>query len=181
MSSKKQRGASLIEFALVLPVFLTLIMGILFYGIAFATQQAVHFAAERGAEAAVSVDPDVLLIDSEQNVNSLVSQLASDRIRGVLGCFPGVDEVLPESGAGVVAIRVAEESACGDDEEGGTAVKICVVDDGADTRHIQVRLSLAFDQLWLGFPRPGFFLTPDVVQATGSAVLAGASDAAGSG
>lgn len=161
-----------------------LIVGILFYGIAFATQQAVNFAAERGAETAVSVDPDTL-VDSDAQVNPLVSRQANSRIRGILGYLPGVDNAFPADGSRVAANLVTEASACGgsSDDDGAITVSICVVDDVAnkDGRRIQVRLSPKFEQLWPGFPQPGFFLTPEFVRATGSASVAEASDANGSG
>jgi len=176
---RQMRGASLIEFALVLPVFLALIVGILFYGIAFTTQQAVNFAAERGAETAVSVDPDSL-VDSDDKVNPLVNTQANSRIRSVLGYFPGVDNAFPANGSKVAATKVADASECGNgsDDDGSTTVNICVISTTANagSRRIQVRLSPKFQDLLRGFPQPGFFLTPEFVRATGSAVVAEPSD-----
>jgi len=176
----QQTGATLIEFALVFPVFLVILFGIVFYGIAFATQQAVNFAAESGAETAVSFDPDALA-DSGGTVNTLVSRRANGRIRGILGFFPGVDGAFPANGSKVSATQVADASACGigNSDDGSTTVHICVVSTAADTgsRRIQVRLSPKFEQLWPGFPQPGFLPTPEFVRATGSAIIAGASGA----
>lgn len=54
----RQQGAALIEFAFVLLPLLLLTVGTLLYGLVFVTQQAFAFAAQRGADAIVQVDPD---------------------------------------------------------------------------------------------------------------------------
>ena len=50
-------GAVSIEFAVVLPVLLTLMLGITYYGLIFAMQQVLTLAAEEGARAALRYQP----------------------------------------------------------------------------------------------------------------------------
>lgn len=168
---RSTQGASLIEFALVLPILLALIIGILFYGIAFVAHQAVNYAAESGAEAVVAIDPDAV-IDGGNNVTALVKTQVNSRIRTALGYFPGVDEAFPADGSSVVAVRVADSSGCRNGG-GGKSVTICVVDDQADSasRLVQVRLSPKFGQLWPGFPQSDYLPSSGYVRATGSAMV----------
>ena len=50
-------GAVSIEFAVVLPLLLTLMLGITYYGLIFAMQQVLTLAAEEGARAALRYQP----------------------------------------------------------------------------------------------------------------------------
>lgn len=52
-----RRGVASIEFAVALPVLLTLMLGITYYGLIFAVQQALTLAAEEGARAALRYQP----------------------------------------------------------------------------------------------------------------------------
>ena len=52
-----QRGAALIEFALVLPLLLAIAVGIVYYGYAFVLKTAVENAARNGAQAMVAISP----------------------------------------------------------------------------------------------------------------------------
>ena len=52
-----QRGAALIEFALVLPLLLTIAVGIVYYGYAFVLKAATESAAQNGAQEAVALSP----------------------------------------------------------------------------------------------------------------------------
>lgn len=47
------RGVAAVEFAVVVPVLLLLMLGIVYYGVIFAMQQALTLAAEEGARAAL--------------------------------------------------------------------------------------------------------------------------------
>lgn len=53
----RQRGAALIEFALVLPLLLAFTIGIIYYGYVFMLDAAVTHAAKQGAQVAVNLDP----------------------------------------------------------------------------------------------------------------------------
>ena len=52
-----QRGAALIEFALVLPLLLAIAVGIVYYGYAFVLKTAVEQAARNGAQEMVAISP----------------------------------------------------------------------------------------------------------------------------
>lgn len=54
---RSDSGAVSIEFAVVLPVLLMLILGITYYGLIFAMQQVLTLAAEEGARAALRYQP----------------------------------------------------------------------------------------------------------------------------
>ncbi|RYP59655.1 hypothetical protein DL771_010798 [Monosporascus sp. 5C6A] len=51
------RGAASVEFAIVVPVLLVLMLGIVYYGVILAMQQALTLAAEEGARAALRYQP----------------------------------------------------------------------------------------------------------------------------
>ncbi len=55
--SHGQRGVSLLEFVLVLPLLLAIAVGIVYYGYAFVLQSAVAHAAKAGAQTAIAVSP----------------------------------------------------------------------------------------------------------------------------
>ena len=57
--SQRDRGASLVEFALVLPLLLTLVFGIMEAGWLFSQQVEVRNAAREGARIAAVSDPDI--------------------------------------------------------------------------------------------------------------------------
>lgn len=52
LSSQQSRGQSLVEFALVLPISLLVVLGIVVFGLSFARLEAVENAASEGARAA---------------------------------------------------------------------------------------------------------------------------------
>ncbi|CAG2128744.1 TadE/TadG family type IV pilus assembly protein [Ralstonia mannitolilytica] len=54
---RDRTGAVSIEFAVVLPLLLTLMLGITYYGLIFAMQQVLTLAAEEGARAALRYQP----------------------------------------------------------------------------------------------------------------------------
>ena len=56
-AARAQRGAALIEFALVLPLLLAIAVGIVYYGYAFVLKTAVENAAKNGAQEMVAVSP----------------------------------------------------------------------------------------------------------------------------
>lgn len=53
----RQVGASALELALVLPLFILLLLGAIHYGVLFTLQQSLTLAAEEGARATVAVSP----------------------------------------------------------------------------------------------------------------------------
>lgn len=162
---RRQAGASLIEFALVLPIFLALIIGILFYGIAFVAHQAVNYAAESGAEAVVSVDPDA------PDFKARAAEQAGARIAGILSFFHGVD--------GDKTFPLVYQCPGSDDSKPKVST-ICVVEGGVGARRVVVSLAPRFQEdLLPGFPQPGFFVTPEFVRASGTAIIAEETGASG--
>jgi Flp pilus assembly protein TadG len=65
---KGERGQALAEFALILPLILFFIAGIVEFGRAWNVKQAVTDAAREGARYTVVKDPDVTLADVEAKV-----------------------------------------------------------------------------------------------------------------
>lgn len=128
----------MIEFALVLPVFLLLVVGIFYLGIVYFTGQSVQLAAQRGADAAITVDPERSKADFSQAALSQVR----DRLRHAVDFFPG-------------AIASPELAAMTNHRCGGQArgSYVCIADDASgDGYDVEVRLLPAFGDLWPGFP-----------------------------
>lgn len=79
------RGATLVEFAFILPALLLLLYGLVVYSVVLVTQQAVAFGAERAAAATVAVNPelapDAFLAQAEQ--------VATQEVEDVIGFLPG--------------------------------------------------------------------------------------------
>lgn len=68
-----ERGATLVEFAIALPLLLTLLFGIIEYGLVFAQQVEVRHAAREGARlAAVDFGADVDAATSRANLAAAV-------------------------------------------------------------------------------------------------------------
>ncbi|MDI3260526.1 MAG: TadE/TadG family type IV pilus assembly protein [Sinobacteraceae bacterium] len=58
-SPGRQHGAVAVEFAFVFPILLGLAYSVIVYSMVYVFQQAINFAAQQGAEAAVAVIPGV--------------------------------------------------------------------------------------------------------------------------
>lgn len=80
---RRQRGAVLIEFAFVFPVFFLLVYALLAYGITFMLQQGMVLAAEEGVRAAIAIDPDQFSkqSDYEDKVIKTAKEVAKDRLQ----------------------------------------------------------------------------------------------------
>lgn len=108
----RQRGVALIEFALVLPLLLTLLIGTIYYGYVFMLQSAATHAAQAGAAAAVAVSPlgkdlDTYRDDINQAAAAAVAQSLNwlpDSIDD--GVVPGADFAC--SGSGGVACTTTD-------------------------------------------------------------------------
>lgn len=101
MNKQRTKGVALIEFALVLPLLLAIVVGILYYGFAFVLLSSAQNSARLGAEAAVSLDPltgdySKAVIERAENAanNSLPSWLPGDPepASATLGEPAGADE-----------------------------------------------------------------------------------------
>lgn len=60
--SRDQRGQSLVEFALVVPILLLLVLGIMEFGRAYSTSLALQNAAREGARLAVTGSTDAQVV-----------------------------------------------------------------------------------------------------------------------
>src|SRR5687768_3585562 len=72
-----EAGATALEFAIVLPLLLLMIYGLVVYSYMFVLQEAINFAAQEAAEAAVRVDPAQEPADYEAVVNAEVRAAAA--------------------------------------------------------------------------------------------------------
>ncbi len=77
---RRERGQSMVEFALVLPLFLTIVFAVVEIGRAFATKQALTIAAREGARVLVLPYGAGLTYNSE----SAVQTAALDRVQSYL-------------------------------------------------------------------------------------------------
>lgn len=87
--SRSQKGQALVEFALVVPLLLILVFGIIEFGMLWKSQQVLTDAAREGARSAVVADPDV----SEADVYQVVYDALD---RGAVACEDCVD-IQPEN------------------------------------------------------------------------------------
>lgn len=157
-----QQGAELIEFALVLPAFLILIFGILFYSIVFFTDQTLSHAAQRAADAVLAVDPDA------PNFADKAVQQAQGQLDRSLSLFPGSSPSLSSG-------TLDEDNRCIAASTGNVGA-VCVesATNGEGQRAVVVQLSAGFSVLWPGFPRIALVVVPDTLSATGTAYVASA-------
>ncbi|SFF38644.1 Flp pilus assembly protein TadG [Fontimonas thermophila] len=70
----RQRGGAAVEFTFVFPVLFLLVYGIVVYSYIYVVQQAITYAVQVGAEAAVAVDPAV---DSADTLKKTTAQAAA--------------------------------------------------------------------------------------------------------
>src|SRR5579859_3625853 len=73
----RERGAAAVEFALVLPVLLVLVMGIIDFGRVFSAQQTLTYAARSGARVMVLQNSTTAAITAAQNAASPLGQIAT--------------------------------------------------------------------------------------------------------
>ncbi|MAA74350.1 MAG: hypothetical protein CMN28_06545 [Salinisphaeraceae bacterium] len=85
---RSQRGATLIEFTLILPALLALLIGGTLFGLVLVTQQAVTHAAESAVGAVLSLDPETT---DPQGAGflSTAQTLAQSRVNRRLTFLPG--------------------------------------------------------------------------------------------
>ncbi|HXG28480.1 MAG TPA: TadE/TadG family type IV pilus assembly protein [Nevskiales bacterium] len=76
-SRRGESGAAALEFAIMLPLLLLMIYGIVVYSYMFIVQEAITFAAQEAAEAAVKVDPAQDPADYEAAVRAEVVATAT--------------------------------------------------------------------------------------------------------
>jgi Flp pilus assembly protein TadG len=74
VGKRGERGQALVETALILPVLLMLVLGILEFGRAWNTKQVITDAAREGARLAVVYNPDVDQADVEAAIATALSR-----------------------------------------------------------------------------------------------------------
>ncbi|MCH6469348.1 TadE/TadG family type IV pilus assembly protein [Sinomonas terrae] len=73
----RERGAAAVEFALVLPALLLLVLGVLDFGRIFSAQQTLTYAARAGARVMVLQNSQTAAVTAAQNAASPLAQLPS--------------------------------------------------------------------------------------------------------
>lgn len=80
-----QRGAAAVEFALVFPILFMLVYGGIAYAIILIFQQALNFAAQEAAQAAVAVNPQQLSSGTTTAYNAAIQSKANSVVTGTGG------------------------------------------------------------------------------------------------
>lgn len=90
-SSRKERGAAAVEFAILLPVLVVIIFGAIAFGLAFSKLETYISAAREGARyAAVHCQPDAASCTSQTLIANRVTQAAAGYPIG-----PGIPQATP--------------------------------------------------------------------------------------
>lgn len=76
--ARRQRGASVVEFAFVFPILFMLMYGTIVYSYVFVINESIHYAAKAAAESAVRVDPQAP--DYEAVVRNTARSAASNTL-----------------------------------------------------------------------------------------------------
>ena len=110
-AAKKQSGAAAVEFAIVLPVLILLIYGMVVYAYAYVMQEAITFAAQEAAEAAVRVDP-------AQAQGAFINQVTAEaqaRAAAVLAWLPAEarQKTIGNNGQSVAVVIVGNQVTVG--------------------------------------------------------------------
>ncbi|WP_341917206.1 TadE/TadG family type IV pilus assembly protein [Hydrocarboniphaga effusa] len=85
---RRQGGASAIEFALVLPLLLALSYAVVAYSYTYIVFESINYAAQQGAEAAVSVDPSLAEDGNGGGYSGNVTTIVRNTVAGALGWMP---------------------------------------------------------------------------------------------
>lgn len=70
---REQGGAAAVEFAFVLPILLFLVYATVVYSYLFVVRESIEFAAHKGIEAAVAVDPGAADADAVRQTEALAA------------------------------------------------------------------------------------------------------------
>jgi Flp pilus assembly protein TadG len=106
---RNERGQALVEFALVMPILLLLIMGVVEFGRAWNLQQTITDAAREGARRAVVYDPALTRAEVEAAIQNKISASGFNGTAATITwcalCWDGAG--LPNLGVGEeLAVRV---------------------------------------------------------------------------
>ena len=112
----RQDGASAVEFALILPLLLFMLYGLIVYGYLLVLQQSLTFAAQEGAQVAVAVDPfnvpasqynATVIRTSQLAVARVLDWLPAEQYGAIVGDASGSKvEVFPPAAQGADFVRV---------------------------------------------------------------------------
>ncbi len=83
---KRREGQSLVEFAVVLPVFLLILAGILDFGLGLYSQMTVINAAREGARVGVVTPPATLVADVNDRVQAMSGGLDKTKLTVTISC-----------------------------------------------------------------------------------------------
>jgi Flp pilus assembly protein TadG len=101
LKTKGQRGAALIEFAIILPVMLVLLLGITEFGFLLYNKAMITNASREGARAAILFDEPRL---NEADIATVVNNYCQDHLITFGSATPVTDAVpdtCPDSGASI--------------------------------------------------------------------------------
>lgn len=104
--SRDERGASAVEFALVLPILVLFLFGIITYGYMFSVRQALTQAAAEGARAAAVAPSGTSSAEAVEAVNGALGGLNLTCGTGGLTCTP-----VEEACGGAQCMRITVEYA----------------------------------------------------------------------
>lgn len=79
----RQHGASAVEFVLLFPIMFAIAYGSVVYAYIYILQQAINFAAQQGAQAAVGVVPVTSPTTTQQNRLTLATSVAQSTLNWV--------------------------------------------------------------------------------------------------
>ncbi|MGY2129218.1 TadE/TadG family type IV pilus assembly protein [Blastococcus sp. SYSU DS0617] len=102
---RDERGASAVEFALIVPLLLVLVIGIVEFGHAFQVQGTLSAAAREGVRAmALRNDPVDARAVARNAASSLNPAITDDQIH--IEIVDGTGDTCPTTGAGDTAVRL---------------------------------------------------------------------------
>ncbi len=163
----KQSGAAAMEFALVLPLLFALSYAILVYSYTFIVYESINYAAQQGAESAVSVDPS--LGDSGGGTSSYfgnVTTIVRNTVAGALGWMPEQQRAM-SIGANGSSVQV---NFC---NQGGGGAAGCPLQDTGG-RALVVRINFPITSIFPVLTLPGVGTIPPLpatISGVGVAVL----------
>ncbi|WP_415854596.1 TadE/TadG family type IV pilus assembly protein [Sinomonas sp. G460-2] len=116
----RERGAAAVEFALVLPVLLVLVLGIIDFGRVFSAQQTLTYAARAGARVMVLQNSQSAAVSAAQNAAAPLGQLATSAFSvSPSQCSPGTQVTF------TVSFTVTGTGFFGNFPLTGTGVMLC--------------------------------------------------------
>ncbi|MCH8542352.1 MAG: pilus assembly protein [Alcanivorax sp.] len=131
-ASRHQRGAAALEFVLLFPFFILVVLGALYFASAFNTQRGLLFAAQSGGDAALRVDRSQFALPGD-------ATLYVDRVRAE--ACPVITAALRRQSRDVA--EKLGESNCG--EEGGDVDFVSISLDAAQPA---ILIAIAYEPDW---------------------------------